>query len=63
MTTDHRNFSYVEVDEQQFPHSLHICTYDVRGTILRTGQPKRCRQTGLVTHTHQLFLTSGGRSI
>lgn len=38
-----------------FPAGLHICTYDVRGTIVRSGRPKRCRQTGLVTHTHQLL--------
>lgn len=40
---------------QEFPTSLHICTYDVHGTVLQTGQPKQCRQTGLVTHTHQLL--------
>lgn len=38
-----------------FPSCLHICTYDLRGTVVRTGQAKRCRQTGLVTHTHQLI--------
>lgn len=42
-----------------FPSSLHICTYDLRGTVLRTGRPKRCRQTGLVTHTHQLLAGLG----
>ncbi|GAA4010518.1 hypothetical protein GCM10022247_35910 [Allokutzneria multivorans] len=34
---------------------LHIITYDMRGTIVHTGQPKPCRQTGLVVHTHQLL--------
>lgn len=38
-----------------FPSSLHICTYDLRGVLVRSGRPKPCRQTGLVTHTHQLL--------
>ncbi|MGH3856556.1 MAG: glycosyltransferase family 4 protein [Pseudonocardiaceae bacterium] len=55
MIGDHRNGPYAKVDARGFPDSLHICTYDVRGTVVRTGQPKRCRKTGLVTHTHQLL--------
>lgn len=38
-----------------FPTNLHVCTYDMRGTIVQTGQPKPCRQTGLVVHTHQIL--------
>ncbi|MZE76810.1 glycosyltransferase family 4 protein [Streptomyces xinghaiensis] len=38
-----------------FPDALHICTYDVRGTLVDCGQPKPVRETGLVTHTHQLL--------
>ncbi len=38
-----------------FPDALHICTYDVRGTLLATGAAKPVRETGLVTHTHQLL--------
>lgn len=34
--------------------ALHILTYDVRGT-LPDGTTKPTRQTGLVTHTHQLL--------
>ncbi|MGH3886617.1 MAG: glycosyltransferase family 4 protein [Pseudonocardiaceae bacterium] len=55
MTVDYRIQPYAEVGAGWFPDSLHIFTYDVRGTVLRTGQLKRCRQTGLVTHTHQLL--------
>ncbi|OEV09314.1 hypothetical protein AN218_23050 [Streptomyces nanshensis] len=32
-----------------------MCTYDVRGTLLDTGVAKPVRETGLVTHTHQLL--------
>lgn len=38
-----------------FPEAVHICTYDVRGTMLATGAPKGTRATGLVMHTHQLL--------
>jgi glycosyltransferase involved in cell wall biosynthesis len=38
-----------------FPEALHICTYDVRGTLRASGQPKPVRETGLVTHTHHLL--------
>jgi glycosyltransferase involved in cell wall biosynthesis len=38
-----------------FPEALHICTYDVRGTLRDTGQLKPVRVTGLVTHTHHLL--------
>ncbi|MFF2374826.1 hypothetical protein ACFVUW_10625 [Streptomyces xiamenensis] len=38
-----------------FPRALHICTYDVRGTLVASGVPKRTRETGLVEHTHQLL--------
>lgn len=38
-----------------FPDGLHICTYDVRGTLVASGQTKPVRETGLVTHTHQLL--------
>jgi hypothetical protein len=55
MMVDHRIDPYPEVCAELFPDSLHICTYDVRGTVVRTGAPRRCRQTGLVTHTHQLL--------
>ncbi len=44
-----------EARARHFPNSLHICTYDLHGTVLRTGAPKQCRHTGLVTHTHQLL--------
>ncbi|NKY96724.1 glycosyltransferase family 4 protein [Nocardiopsis alborubida] len=40
---------------QAFPAALHLLTYDVRGTMTATGQPKPTRQTGLVNHTHQLL--------
>jgi glycosyltransferase involved in cell wall biosynthesis len=53
---DHRNALRPNlVSGQGLPSSLHICTYDLRGIVVRTGRPKRCRQTGLVTHTHQLL--------
>lgn len=55
MSGDHRRGPYAKVDARGFPDSLHICTYDVGGTVVRTGRPKRCRTTGLVTHTHQLL--------
>ncbi|NYI96972.1 glycosyltransferase involved in cell wall biosynthesis [Streptomonospora nanhaiensis] len=37
-----------------FPDSLHVLTYDVRGT-LADGTAKPARQTGLVEHTHHLL--------
>lgn len=53
---DHRNVLRPElVSGPGFPSSLHIFTYDLCGNVVRTGRPKRCRQTGLVTHTHQLL--------
>lgn len=55
MTVDHCIAPDAEVGVGWFPDSLHIFTYDVRGTVVRTGRLKRCRQTGLVTHTHQLL--------
>lgn len=55
MTVDHRMEPYEKVDDEWILDSLHIFTYDVHGTVLRTGRPKRCRHTGLVTHTHQLL--------
>lgn len=39
MTVDHRAEPHAEVDAQRFPDSLHIFTYDVRGTVVRSGQP------------------------
>ncbi|MEU1605986.1 glycosyltransferase family 4 protein [Micromonospora matsumotoense] len=39
----------------EFPRSLHIATYDMRGTVVDSGLAKPCRQTGLVVHTHQLL--------
>jgi glycosyltransferase involved in cell wall biosynthesis len=38
-----------------FPNALHICTYDVRGQSTATGTARTVRETGLVTHTHQLL--------
>ncbi len=55
MTGDHRSEPHIDEAARQFPDSLHICTYDLRGTVLRTGQLKRCRESGLVTHTHHLL--------
>jgi len=40
---------------ESFPDALHIFTYDVRGTLSATGHAKQVRETGLVTHTHQLL--------
>lgn len=34
---------------------LHICAYDVRGTLAATGQLHPSRESGLVTRTHQLL--------
>jgi hypothetical protein len=34
---------------------LHILTYDMRGVVVATGQPKDARQTGIVAHTHHLL--------
>ncbi|MGH3692537.1 MAG: glycosyltransferase family 4 protein [Pseudonocardiaceae bacterium] len=55
MTVDHCIEPNPKACGEWFPDSLHICTYDLRGTVLRTGELKRCRQTGVVTHTHQLL--------
>lgn len=41
MMVDHRIDPYPEVCAELFPDSLHICTYDVRGTVVRTGVPRR----------------------
>lgn len=38
-----------------FPDALHICAYDVRGTVATTGLPRPNRESGLVTRTHQLL--------
>lgn len=45
MAGDHCAEIYAEVGAGRFPDSLHICTYDLCGTVLRTGQPKRCRRS------------------
>ncbi|MFG1924389.1 glycosyltransferase family 4 protein [Cryptosporangium sp. NPDC048952] len=42
-------------EKERFPASLHICTYDVRGTDPETGLVKPVRETGLVAHTHHLL--------
>lgn len=55
MTVDHCIEPYPEVTARWFPDSLHIFTYDICGMVVRTGRLKRCRQTGVVTHTHQLL--------
>lgn len=41
--------------DRNFPEALHICTYDVRGTLGESGRRKPVRETGLVTHTHHLL--------
>ncbi|MFC7344527.1 glycosyltransferase family 4 protein [Saccharopolyspora griseoalba] len=35
--------------------SLHVLTYDIRGHVPETGQERRARNTGIVTHTHQIL--------
>jgi hypothetical protein len=55
MTASYRTQSGADQYARQFPDSLHICTYDLHGTVLHTGRLKRCRHTGLVAHTHQLL--------